>query len=100
MPWALHQATQNISLDYFVLFSSIAASIGSAGQSNYAAANGFLDQLALYRHQQCLAATSINWGPWDALGMAANLTRTHARKGVHALSETAGLSALTHCLQQ
>ena len=96
----LHEATIKLNLDYFVLFSSVASSMGSPGQSNYAAANGFLDQLALYRHQQGLPATSINWGPWNASGMAANLVAEHARKGLYAFSEADGLAALSHCLQQ
>lgn len=98
----LHELTQdlNLDLDYFILFSSIASSMGSPGQSNYAAANSFLDQLALYRHQRGLVATSINWGPWLSAGMAANLSAEHASKGFYAFSETDGMAALQYCLQQ
>ena len=74
--------------------------MGSAGQSNYAAANSFLDQLAIYRNKNNLPAISINWGSWLNSGMAATLVAEHARKGVHALTEAEGLSALSHCLQQ
>ncbi len=71
--WHLHALTQNMPLDIFVLFSSAAAVLGSAGQGNYAAANSFLDGLAHYRKQRGLLATSINWGAWAERGMAADL---------------------------
>ena len=45
--------------------------MGSPGQSNYAAANAFLDALMQQRHQQGLPGLSINWGPWAESGMAA-----------------------------
>ena len=71
--WHLHRLTQTLPLDYFVCFSSIAALLGSPGQGNYAAANGFLDALAHHRQQLGLPGLSLNWGPW-AVGMAARLS--------------------------
>ena len=68
--WNLHALTQDVPLDFFILFSSISAVWGSSGVGHYAAANCFLDSLAAYRHAQGLAATSINWGLWSGRGAA------------------------------
>jgi acyl transferase domain-containing protein/acyl-CoA synthetase (AMP-forming)/AMP-acid ligase II/pimeloyl-ACP methyl ester carboxylesterase/acyl carrier protein/NAD(P)-dependent dehydrogenase (short-subunit alcohol dehydrogenase family) len=69
--WNLHKATQDLALDFFVMFSSVASLIGSPGQSNYSVANAGLDAIARYRQRQNLPALSINWGPWANTGMAA-----------------------------
>ena len=66
--WLLHKLTQGLSLDFFVLFSSIASVWGGKGQGHYAAANQFLDTLAHYRHDRGLPALSVNWGPWAGGG--------------------------------
>ncbi len=67
----LHKALLGSNLNNFVLFSSAASIFGTPGQANYAAANAFLDQLAIYRKRQGLEAVSINWGSIAEIGMAA-----------------------------
>ena len=66
----LHNATQSVELDLFVVFSSIASVWGSGGMAHYAAANHFLDGLVDYRIANGLPATAFNWGPWGGAGMA------------------------------
>ncbi|PSN16017.1 hypothetical protein C7293_04435, partial [filamentous cyanobacterium CCT1] len=89
--WHLHQLTQTLSLDWFVLFSSITSVLGSPGQGNYGAANAGLDALAQYRRQRGLPALSINWGPWQGAGMATHQSATTlAQRGMPPLEAEDG----------
>ena len=74
--WLLHVLTAQDGLDFFVLFSSVSSVLGSPGQGNYAAANGFLDALASYRQSYGLPALSVSWGAWADVGLA---TRVQSR---------------------
>ncbi len=68
--WNLHQLTQHLALDHFVMLSSAAALFGSPGQANYAAANTFLDGLAHYRRAKGLSAMSLQLGIISQIGLA------------------------------
>jgi acyl transferase domain-containing protein/acyl-CoA synthetase (AMP-forming)/AMP-acid ligase II/acyl carrier protein/predicted alpha/beta-fold hydrolase len=89
--WNLHQLTQDIPLDFFIMFSSAASLLGSPGQGNYAAANAFLDAIAHYRKARGLPALSINWGTFSD-GMATS--KRLAVKGLNAITTETGLDAL------
>lgn len=78
--WHLHRLTRAMPLDFFVLCSSTASLLGSAGQAGYVTANTFLDALAHHRRSTGLVATSVNWGPWAAAGMAAQLSEQQRQR--------------------
>ncbi|WP_155357064.1 type I polyketide synthase [Acrocarpospora macrocephala] len=93
--WHLHELTPGATT--FLMFSSVAGVLGNPGQGNYAAANAFLDSLAVHRHAMNLPAVSIAWGLWDTeSGMSGTLSDTDtarlARTGIAPMSAEQGLA--------
>ncbi|XP_067852325.1 phthioceranic/hydroxyphthioceranic acid synthase-like [Heptranchias perlo] len=96
----LHCTTQSFKLDYFVCYSSIASFAGNYGQSNYSAANSFLDFFAHYRRNQGLVGQTLNWGALN-LGLLLNKHSTQRfleSKGVMTLETAEVIECLEHCL--
>ncbi|WP_424190547.1 SDR family NAD(P)-dependent oxidoreductase [Actinokineospora sp. G85] len=95
----LDELTRDLDLDAFVVFSSAAALMGSAGQGNYAAANAFLDGLVAARRAAGLPGLSLAWGLWEqSTGLTAQLSDVDkarmSRGGVLAMTQAEGLDIL------
>ncbi|WP_431727286.1 SDR family NAD(P)-dependent oxidoreductase [Verrucosispora sp. TAA-831] len=95
----LHELTAGLDLREFVLFSSIAGTVGTAGQANYAAANAFLDAFARSRHRQGRPALAVPWGLWaERSELTGHLSASDLRRigggGIAPLTADHGLALL------
>ncbi|MEU9206028.1 SDR family NAD(P)-dependent oxidoreductase [Streptomyces sp. NPDC048332] len=95
----LHELTAGLDLSAFVSYSSLAGTLGSAGQGGYAAGNAFLDGLMERRRAAGRPGVSVVWGLWDTTGgMGSGLDATGvarmARLGVRPLPAGTGLDLL------
>ena len=98
----LHRATAECDLDHFVVFSSIASTLGNPGQINYSAANGFVDGLAALRRRQGLPALSYNLAAVAEAGMAArnlHVLRMSRAGGVPPISADFAITNLDYAMR-
>ncbi|XIG73307.1 polyketide synthase [Streptomyces sp. SGAir0957] len=98
---ALDAATRHLDLDAFVLFSSMAGTLGGPGQGSYAAANAFLDALAARRRAEGLPATSVGWGTWAGGGMVGEEVAERLRRdGVPPMDPELAIASLQKALDE
>ncbi|PKM94957.1 MAG: hypothetical protein CVU84_08515 [Firmicutes bacterium HGW-Firmicutes-1] len=105
----LDEVTKNEELDFFVMFSSISATLGNSGQTDYSYANSFMDYYAVKRekmkqhHKRYGKSIAINWPLWRDGGMRVDQeTQKHIEKtmGLKALETQTGIDAFIFSLQQ
>ncbi|KAF6814469.1 Polyketide synthase-nonribosomal peptide synthetase 3 [Colletotrichum sojae] len=102
--WNLHNAIGgglDDALDFFLLTSSISGSVGTATESNYCAANGFLDAFARWRRAQGKPAVSVGLGMISEVGYLHENPDIEAlllRKGIQPLNEDEFLQVIDMAL--
>ncbi|GGV60831.1 hypothetical protein GCM10010294_10260 [Streptomyces griseoloalbus] len=91
--WTLHRLTEDHPVGSFVTFSSVNGWFGGSMNASYAAANAYLDALALYRRSLGLPAQSLAWSMWREHGMSRGygLTALTEARGYRLLDATAAL---------
>ncbi len=103
----LDEATRDLELDVFVLFSSVVSLVGNPGQADYAAANGFMDAYSHYRNrlvaqgQRRGRTLCINWPLWEKGGMQvdSSIVAQLQAKGMVPLTTQHGVAVLNRCIQ-
>lgn len=99
----LHNCLSSHDLDFFVMTSSISATIGQPGQSNYAAANSFLDNLAYQRQLAGLPGTSLVLPMVLGVGVVAEndfLEDKIGRRGLYGVDEREMLRGFEAAMSQ
>ncbi|UGY91630.1 type I polyketide synthase [Streptomyces gobiensis] len=101
--WALHRLLERETVDFFVLFSSGSALLGSPLLGGYAAGNAFLDALAQHRVQRGQTATVVNWGFWESVGMMARKAQEDGQdvvpRGMDHFSPSEGLRVMGQLIE-
>lgn len=70
--WILDRLTAAEAMDFFIMFSSVATIMNTAGQGAYVAANSYMDAYGVYRSKKAKKTLAINWVAWKETGMAAD----------------------------
>ncbi|WP_160670952.1 type I polyketide synthase [Clostridium sp. C8-1-8] len=98
--WILNKITENDRLDFFINFSSINTLYGIPGQSDYTAANCYLDSFTEYRNRENKRTITFNWAAWKEVGMAADFNVDESRNLFKSLSTEKAIKAFREIIQK
>lgn len=101
--YILHKLSSEIkNLGFFISYSSIASFSGTTGQSNYSAANAYIDALMSHREKLGNRSLAVNWGPWSEIGMASKLNFSVVKhieeKGIFPIKPNLAMNTLSKYL--
>lgn len=99
----LYKILKRDNIDFFIMLSSITSIIGNVGQSNYAAANYFMNQFAIQMQKEGVHGYTFCWGPWEESGMASNndvIARNMENMGIRAFSKGIGTQIIEEFIER
>ncbi|CQR54168.1 type I polyketide synthase [Paenibacillus riograndensis] len=97
--WILDQLTKEDELDFFMMFSSMNTVTGGMGQSDYVAANSYLDLYADWMRKQGRKGITVNWPLWQEVGMAQAYEVDNRRSVFESLTPRQGAAIYAELLQ-
>jgi len=102
---ALHRLLRDEPPDFFAAFSSAVVALGGLGESDYCAANWFLDAFARHARRSGFPMTAVDWGPWRRDSWTTGRSETAALddrvrqlRQTHGIRDDEGFDALTRAL--
>lgn len=95
----LDALTRGEKLDFFILFSSMTSLLGGPGQSDYTAANAFLDAYAPYLRKKGIPVQTVNWPGWSEVGMAVDYQVADAVTLFRSLETEVAIQALNEIIK-
>ncbi|PXV95875.1 polyketide synthase PksN [Lachnotalea glycerini] len=95
----LDKLTEDLNVDFFINFSSVASILAGAGQSDYTAANAFLDSFNDYRNKMGKQTKVINWPAWKEIGMAADYSFNNENNIFKEIDINKGIEAFDEILK-
>ncbi len=98
--WILDKLTENENLDFFMMFSSITSVLGGLGQSDYTAANSYIDSFSAYRNKKGKKTIVINWPAWKEVGMAVDYGVSESENTLKAIPTNIALMVLKEILSK
>jgi NAD(P)-dependent dehydrogenase (short-subunit alcohol dehydrogenase family) len=92
---ALARRLRPDTLRFLVFFSSLSGRFGNARQTDYSAANEYLNKLAVHLDRAWPArVVAVNWGPWNMGMVSGGLCAAYAEHGIGLIEVDAGVESL------